>query len=146
MNRENVYAAFFALLQDMQNAPFTTVSRRLAFVEDLAPEYFPCVYQNQVSEQAKQYTFQGVACWGFTLDLYVYAIQPDTDAPSTPLLNPLVDKVCEILGVSSETIGVFEVDGHSCGIMLNGTINTFEGLLKDRAVSVIPIALTVPFA
>lgn len=136
MNRESIYEA---LKQQAVNlGVFTTVSRRLAYVEELAAELFPACYQNQTHESPAVAAFEYVASWHFDVEWYVYALQPDTSAPSSTILNPLIDAVLSLQGFN------FQADGQTCTIMLNGSINTFEGLDGNRAVARVPLRILVP--
>lgn len=137
MNREAVYDDLKTMLEGL--GIFTTVSRRLAFVEELDPAMFPCIYQNQVLESPGLTVMDGyVAMWFFDVDWYIYALQSDTDAPATTVLNPIVDAVLTV------TASGVELGGVMCSFAVNGAMRTYEGILGDRAVAVLPIRITVP--
>lgn len=138
MTLEPVYAALFAKLGTL-SATFNTISRRLAFVEELAPELFPAVYQLQTDIGTKALTMHGPIVWTIDAHWYVYAHQPITTLPSTTVLNPLIELAVSLLGTSDGSPGTITVAGDTMGLMLNGQIQIFEGLLGDRAVAVIPV-------
>ena len=83
--REQIYSALFAKLQGISG--LTTVSRRLANIQDVQPENFPAAYQIQEKQSAK---YQGSvptrtvlrASWLF----YSYDTDPN-GAPSIGLNN-----------------------------------------------------------
>jgi hypothetical protein len=137
--REQVYSALFAKLQGISG--LTTVSRRLANIQDVQPENFPAAYQIQEKQSAK---YQGSvptrtvlrASWLF----YSYDSDPN-GAPSIGL-NNLVDQACAALAPPSvmqkNTLG-----GLVEYAAIDGDIEIFEGVLGDRAIAIVPIEIVL---
>lgn len=148
MNREEVYAGMFAKIAALKTSgDLAEASRRLMFVEELAPELFPAVYQNQMTERVIHYGTGGPLVWEFCLEWYVYVRQPDTTQPSSPLLNAVLDKALATLGNAADPTqpGTFETpSGVICGCSVNGEIPMWEGILGDRAVARVPLRILVP--
>ena len=138
VDTEAAMAALFALLDPLTQ--FKTTSRRLLFVEDMAPEALPAVFQNQVA-RADQFVLNQLVASDIDLEWYVYCYQGNDDAPSTPILNPLVDAVVNVLPPDS---GVLRVGDVNTTVSRSGPTHYFEGLLGSRAVARIPIRIKVP--
>ena len=137
-SRETVYAALFAKLQSV--AGLTTVSRRLQNVQDVQPENFPAAFQLQ-GEQQNKYTGNTPTIYTWKCDWLLYAYSADpTVAPSTAL-NVLIDAAVAVLApvFGKQTLGGLV---EYCAI--DGSIQVFEGVLDNRAVAVIPIAILLP--
>lgn len=150
MNREAIYAAFFSRFEALVTAgTFATASRDLAFVEEVAPETLPSIYQNQTAEEVATFAGGGVAGWVFDVDLYVYTIKGD-EVPATTPLNALNDAVMGLLGTEQEpgnfTVSGAGVDGVQHAVWINGTIRTWEGILGNRCVTRIPVRIYVPYS
>lgn len=134
---EQVYAATFALLQDLAGANpglFKTVSRRLRLVEEVDPTQMPAVYQHQLTALSTQDTFAGLHMFSYTMDWYVYSYVSDMNQPSTPPLNALVDALLSVFPTEGGSITV-QVNGVTVDMCLNGPVEYFEGLLDTKAVA-----------
>lgn len=150
--REQVYAAAFAKAQTLlatNGGPFAFMSRRLEFVEEVPTENFPNLFQFQTDQEPLLHSLSGPVGWWLDLEWYIGCEQPDTALPSTPILNPLVDAVCDLLTVdpTEPTTLTFEAAGeeYNCAMWITGTIQVWEGLLGNRAVAIIPIRIQVPY-
>jgi len=140
MNREQIYAAFFALVSSTPG--FITTSRRIVHWGDVPQGSQPALFQNQKKEIPS--TNPGLnQVWTLTLDLFIYAhTQMDkTIAPST-IINGLVDAVAASIAPdpvsNKQTLG-----GLAQHAWIDGAIVTDEGVLGDQAVAIIPITIKV---
>ena len=138
--REPVFAALFALLQGA--AAFTTSSRRLVNVQDLAAEAFPAAYQLQGKQIVKKAVitppiYEMEATW------IIYALSNDPNIAPSTVLNPLVDAVLKIL-LPGPLSNALTLGGLVTQCAVSGDIDIFEGVLGDRAVAVIPLQILAP--
>jgi hypothetical protein len=142
LSTEDCYAATFALLETLQPAGnFKTISRRLIHVEDVAPEEMPAVYQLQINRGPFKEVMNGIAVWVLRAHWYIYVSAPDMKAPTTPLLNPRVDEVTQLLPQDDDEAAQVTVNGISVILTLDGAIEFFEGLLGTKSVARIPIKI-----
>jgi hypothetical protein len=139
VDTEAAMAALFALLDPLTQ--FKTTSRRLQFVEDMAPEALPAVFQNQVA-RTDQFVMTQLFASDIDVEWYVYCFQAKTDAASTPILNPLVDAIIEALPPDGGRLVL--ASGAQVTVSRAGPTHYFEGLLGERAVARIPLRLRVP--
>ena len=143
MKREDCYAGLFALLQPLfDNGTLKRISRRLEFAEDAPAENTPGVWQVQIEESKRFDTFGGFAGWTLVVDWYVYITQSDETQPSSPIFNPIMDAVTGVL--PNDVTGTqLIVSNEAVGVVLRDKIRPYEGLLNNKAVIVIPLALIV---
>ena len=149
MVREDVYNAIFALLAPLTTGKeplVLTTSRRLAHIEDVAPETMPAVYQTQIDETPTQDVLAGGVGTQITLQWYVYvgATDPQSTAALSSQLNPIVDAVLGLLPSVANPL-VIQIDNQTCNFR-RGKVQYFEGLLGVKAVAKVEIVVTVPFA
>lgn len=150
MLRELIYDTL--LQRFAATGAYKVSSRRLQFVEEMPAENLPAIFQNQRGESPKQTTVAGIAAWDFDVDLYVYALQPDTNAAATTILNPLLDAITDVFEDDNQYGAQLRVPYTDdtgpqelvCDISINGSIHIWEGILGDRAVAVIPVRVLVP--
>lgn len=136
--REAIYSALFAKVS--QAAAFVTISRRLQHWTDVSSNLQPALYQAQVDETAQ--TVPGLDTpFVLRVDLYIYAntAGDSTLSPST-LLNPLIDAVLNSIAfdkvTNKQTLG-----GMVEYCVVEGKIQTDEGVLGDQGVVIIPIVM-----
>lgn len=141
MNREAIYAALWAKLEALDG--FVTKSRKLLHWNDVSRFEQPALFMAQGKQQAVTVTGQE-SKWILHADVYVY-VQTDGEAPA-PLLNPLLDAVCNAVNEIHPITGRSTLqpqDGQSvieyCRV--EGVIETDEGTLGDQAVAVIPVVM-----
>lgn len=151
--REEAYSALFALLNPLvgtiaSGKPLRVTSRRLEFAEDVPAENTPGVWQLQLDESPHAYSFGGIAAWQLNCDWYIYVTQNNETAPSTPIINPVLDAVMNVLPLSNNVDGGigFSSQGNTCAIMLRDPIRYWEGLLNNKAVVQIPLRILVPLS
>jgi len=138
--REPVFAALFSLLQSA--TAFTTSSRRLVNVQDLAAEAFPAAYQLQGKQIVKKTVitppiYEMEATW------IIYAFSNDPNIAPSTVLNPLVDAVLKVL-IPAPLSNALTLGGLVTQCAVSGDIEIFEGVLGDRAVAVIPLQILAP--
>ena len=139
MNREPVYAALFALVQNA--APFVTASRRLRHWSDVAAAEQPALFAIQKSETAEERRPLPVK-WRARVDLYLYAQAPDELTPPATVMNPLLDAVEAALAPDPAS-HVQSLGGLVQHCWIAGRIETDEGVLGGQAVAIVPIEILV---
>ena len=144
MNREPVYAALFALLQEAGG--FATASRRLRHWSDVAAIEQPALFLAQKSETAEQR--RGLPTrWACDVDIYLYCHAPDARTSPATILNPLLDAVEAALAPVSQDLvlrNAQTLGGLAYQAWINGKIETDEGTLGDQAVAIVPVRVLVP--
>lgn len=139
MNREPIYAALFALLQNA--APFVTASRRLRHWSDVGAAEQPALFMIQKSETAEAKRPLPPK-WRARVDLYLYAQAPDEATPPATILNPLLDAVEAVLAPDPAS-EVQSLGGLVQHCWIAGKIETDEGVLGGQAVAIVPIEILV---
>ena len=139
MNREPVYAALFALVQNA--APFVTASRRLRHWSDVAAAEQPALFAIQKSETAEERRPLPVK-WRARVDLYLYAQAPDELTPPATVMNPLLDAVEAALAPDPAS-HVQSLGGLVQHCWIAGRIETDEGILGGQAVAIVPVEILV---
>ena len=140
MNREKIYAALFAALQSSAN--FKTASRKLKHWADVEAIDQPALFQAQKTESASTVPGQPTV-WMLYVDVYVYAnTQGDPKIAPSQIINPLIDSIVVALAPNPIqnrcTLG-----GLVEFAVIDGAIQTDEGVLGDQAIAVIPVVLKV---
>ena len=140
INREPIYAALFALLQDA--AEFAVVDRRLRHWSDVSPAAQPALFMTQKTELASIKTLGASTVWTLAVDLFVYAHSSDPYLAPATVLNPLLDAVEAALAPSAVTglqdLGLPAMVQHA---YISGKIETDEGVLGDQAVAIVPVEI-----
>jgi len=140
INREPIYAALFALLQDA--AEFAVVDRRLRHWSDVSPAEQPALFMTQKTELASIKTLGASTVWTLAVDLFVYAHSSDPYLAPATVLNPLLDAVEAALAPSAVTglqdLGLPAMVQHA---YISGKIETDEGVLGDQAVAIVPVEI-----
>lgn len=138
--RESIYAALFAKVS--QAATFVTISRRLQHWTDVAASAQPALFQAQVDETAHTTPGPGLpTSFILRVDLYLYANTGGdaTLSPST-ILNPLMDAVLNALAFEPNS-GKQTLGGLVDYCVVDGRIQTDEGVLGNQGVVIIPIVM-----
>ena len=149
--RDQTYAALLALLDPLltsNGGPLVTTTRRLDIINDVAPELMPYVGQNQDNQEPFAYTMDtGPNGWYFDASWYVYVSAPDMQAPSSPILNAVLDAILDLVSInpSEPTPLTFTAGGevYNFGLWLNGAVQVWEGLLDNKAAAIIPLRIQV---
>lgn len=138
MNREQVYAALFTALSPA--AGFVTKSRRLKHWDDVQASQQPALFISQTGEVGE--TTTGLPTkWRLSVEVYIYVRLQNNQEPG-PVLNPLVDAVCNILNTphvvtGRQNLGLSGVE--YCRV--EGNIQIDEGTLDNQAVAIIPVVI-----
>jgi hypothetical protein len=147
---EDIYNALFELptqalgpVAGGGNGTFKTTTRRLKLVEDVDAGQMPYLGQLQLDILRDIETTQGTLGWEYHAEWYIYVSAPNEDAPSTPLMNPIIDKIRNLFPQEGGSALGFVVDGKVCTI-LHGAIEFYEGLLGSKSVAKIPVIVKVP--
>jgi hypothetical protein len=141
MNRENIYVALFNVVDTAaRGAGAVTISRKLLHWTDVPPVNQPAVFQIQRTESFQQ--ARGVpAKWTLLVDLYVYVnTAEDPQVAPTTKLNPILDAL-ESAFLPCEPDGPVTLGGLVSHAWISGPIETFEGLLGEQEVAIIPIEI-----
>ncbi|MGH8402574.1 MAG: hypothetical protein ACRESO_04095 [Gammaproteobacteria bacterium] len=138
--REPIFSALFAKLSALTE--FTTTSRRLQSIQDIAIENFPAAYQLQ-GKQVVHKKVNVPPIYEMEASWILCAFESDqTIAPSTQL-NALIDDAVGALEPDATT-NANTLGGLVTQCTIEGDIEVFEGVLGDRAVAIIPIRILVP--
>jgi hypothetical protein len=140
-SRESVFAALFTILQGAY--AWQTCSRRLANIQDLAPEALPAAYQLQ-GPQALKYDGGTPTVGMWQAQWLLYAISDDPNVAPSTQLNAMVDAVLGALKPANGPLVRNTLGGRVEYAAAEGDIDIFEGVLGDRAIAVIPIRIQVP--
>lgn len=138
MNRESIYAAFFALISAVPGVVIK--SRRLKHWTDVAPIDQPALFMTQKRENAVQNTNMPTK-WTLHAEVIVYAnVGADYNATPSQILNPIIDAICAAI-TPDEAVGEQTLGGlvHRCRI--DGAIETDEGALGEQGVVIIPVVI-----
>lgn len=139
MNREDIYAALYQKVSAIPGLVIT--SRRLRHWADVPGEQQPALYQAQGGETPITTSGQPSA-WLLRCSLYLYVQVASDDAPG-PVLNPLMDAICNAINEVHPITGRAVLPGvegvEYCRI--NGSIETDEGALGNQAVAIIPVEI-----
>jgi len=143
MVREDIYSAFFSILQSAQG--FQTISRKLAHIDDVPKESMPYAAQNQIRETPFADTLSGPSATQIELSWFIYVAESsDSSVPSAPILNAAVDSVMNLLPSVANPV-TLQVNNQTY-IVIRGPVQYFEGLLGDKAAAKIDFIVRVPFA
>lgn len=138
MNREDIYAALFALLGKLPGV--LTSSRQLKHWDDV--NEFPAVFQSQKTEIANK-SGRGIPTrWTLLVDIYVY-VKVETGQPSSPALNEMLDYITDALAAPEPIDNKQTLGGLVEDCWIDGQITTDEGTLGELAVAIIPVHIIV---
>lgn len=146
INREEIYSTFFALVTS--DPGFKTKSRLWKHFSELDDVETPAIYMTQVREVAER-KGKGLNAWRFYVNLHLYVKvgqQGDMGAIPATILNPLVDKVCDLIQPSGSDFAHNEqtLGGLVEQCAIEGDIITDEGLFGPLGVALIPAVILVP--
>lgn len=139
MNREQIYAALFNRVKDIPG--LVTTGRKLKHFADVPPSEQPALFQTQTGEiPNKQVNLPYV--FELTAELYVYVnTSSDPDAIPATQLNNILDIITESL--KPDWTGYQTLDSLVFNVVIDGKIETDEGVLGDQAYAIIPVKITV---
>lgn len=140
MKREPLYAALFALLQQVPG--IVTCSRRLRHWSDVGRSEQPALFLAQVRETATPGDpAHGLPTkWLLQADLYLY-VYGDSRSPPGIRLNPLLDAIEAALAPTGPMQRTQTLGGLAERCWIEGDIDTDEGTLGDQAVAIIPVRI-----
>jgi len=139
LNREQIYESLFNKVATIPG--FVTTGRKLKHYADLAASEQPAIFQTQTGEVVHKNV--NTPYWfDFTVALYVYVnTSADPEAVPATQINNLLDAIVETL--APNWTGYQTLDGLVFNVVIDGTIETDEGVLGDQAYAIIPIKITV---
>lgn len=144
--REQIYAALFALLQNSLLAPagaFKTVSRRWQDPSQISPADRPALYQVQKDELARTSVIGVPIAWKVGVDLVLYtAGDAEPNVIQSTELNNLLDAV--EVAVQSAAPGLGQTLGRQviyCRI--DGKVEIVENVQGTMAMAVVPITIEI---
>lgn len=119
-------------------------SRRLMHWSDVSYADTPVMYlvrHSESNQKARGLTDR----WTLNFHIYVYVITAN-DIESVPamLMNPILDSIQAMFEPDDMTNYALTLDGLVSHVAIQGEIETDEGLLGDKAVSIIPVEVLVP--
>jgi hypothetical protein len=139
MNREAIYSALFARLQNAY--AWNTASRRLLHWSDVTALQQPAMFLAQAGEQPQTISHQP-SKWKLNVKVWVYAnCQTAAGPAASSVLNPLLDAVQAAIAPNGSGLETQTLGGLVEWVRIEGNIETDEGLLGDQAVAVIPVTL-----
>lgn len=139
MNREAIYSALFARLQNAYE--WATASRILEHWSDVPSIQQPAMFLTQVNEQAITQTRQPTR-WMLSAKVYLYAhSQTQNGVPPSIILNNLLDAITNAMKPENAVKEVQDLGGLVEYARIEGVIETDEGLLGEQAVAIIPISI-----
>jgi hypothetical protein len=135
MDSEAIYQALFMRLRQAQG--FVTYSRRLRHWNNTAEAEQPSLMTSEGRRLLRQ--TKGVpAIHELFLNVFLYAIENDTERSPAEKLNPLIDAVVNVIGVDS-----FSDHAQTLGGLVSHcwveSVETDEGTLGNQAVAMITI-------
>ena len=136
--REPIYSALFAQLAAISG--LVTTSRRLLHWTDCGPNMQPALFMTQGAEDATSQQKGLPYKWALSVKVWVYVNVQDGQAPA-PVINPILDQITALLtpiNGNKLTLG-----GLVDELIIDGTIETFEGTLGNQEVAVVPIKILV---
>lgn len=139
MNREAIYSALWAKLEALDG--FVTKSRKLLHWNDVKGYDQPALFMAQGDMQAVTTTGQETK-WLLRVDVYLYV--QTAGEPPAPIMNPLIDAVCNAVNAVHPITGktALVVDGADVEYCrVEGAVETDEGTLGNQAVCIIPIMI-----
>jgi hypothetical protein len=138
MNREQIYTALFVALTDAPG--FKTRSRRLKHWNDVPAQDQAAWFMSQTGEVAM--TVSGMPTkWRLSVEIYIYTRLQDKQDPG-PVLNPLIDGICNILNTPHPITGVQSLNLNNVAwAAVEGNIQIDEGTLDNQAVAIIPVVI-----
>ena len=146
--RETIYAAFFALVSG--DATFKTKSRLWQHWSDVPAELQPALFMTQVVQAAKADRTGIPTIWELGARIYLYAnVGQQSDGGKAPaqILNPLVDKICDLIQPAQPGSGMITNEQTLGGLVtkcrISGDLVTDEGLLGPQGVVMIPVKILV---
>lgn len=142
-NRENIYAALFALISSQQVYAWKQTSRRLKLWTDVPVEYCPALFQYEGEDES--YTWSQMPNPVVTLraKLFVYTKCPEPEIGATQL-NNIMDA---LHGVLMPTAGPMLMSGkqtlgglvQSCRI--SGNVDRTPGDIDGEGMLMVPIEI-----
>lgn len=138
MIREPIYAALFAQLQKV--AGIATCSRRLLHWADLDEQMQPAIFMTQGNQLAST-QLKGISYkWDLDVKIWIYVRVPDEASPS-PIINPILDQIEALIATVA---GYKNTLGGLCDeLIIDGSIETFEGTLGSQEVAIVPVKILV---
>jgi hypothetical protein len=144
--REQIYAALFALLQSALQSPagpFRTVSRRWQDPAQISPADRPALYQVQKEETARTSVIGVPIHWKIGLDLVAYtAGDAEPGVVQSTELNNLLDAVERALQTAAP--GMAQSLGKQVNYCrIEGKVEIVENVQGTMAMAVIPILIEI---
>lgn len=130
MNREAVYSALWAKLDALDG--FVTKSRKLVHWNDVKRYDQPALFMAQGDMQALTLTGRETK-WILRADVYLYV--QTAGQPPAPVMNPLIDAVCNAVNAVHPVTGKTDLTADGADIeycRVEGTVETDEGRLANR--------------
>lgn len=139
ITREQVYKALF---DKVKQAPgLITTDRKLKHFSDVPPSEQPALFQTQTGEVPYKQVNTPYR-WDYHAELYVYCnTSSDPAALPATQLNNIIDAIVDFL--KPDWTGFQTLGGLVFNVVIDGKIETDEGVLGEQAYAIIPVKITV---
>ena len=140
MNRELIFSTLFSKVSSA--APFVTAERQVKLWNDVPPSEQPALFMGQGDQNVT--TKVGLPSrYDMQVSLYVYCNRESDPAElAATQLNNKIDAIQEALKPFIVT-GYNTLGGLVFNCVIEGRIETDEGLLGPQSVAIIPVKITV---
>jgi len=140
MNRELIFSTLFNLIAN--NPSLVTTDRQVRPWSDVPPSEQPALFMGQGDEHA--ITRPGFPTkWEMQANFYLYCNRSDDPAElAATQINNLLD-VIELALKPSPVTGYNTLGGLVFNCVIDGRIETDEGLLGPQSVAILPIKITI---
>jgi hypothetical protein len=147
-NRDAIYSALFALIvgDPALAGKFVSTGRFLRFFEDVAPEQCPALYMVQEGESwvRKGKGIPPIRTLRCKLVMYAYSGDPLTGTLPATLANAMLDVVDVALNSPPSPDNAVTLGGLVDHVYMEGEVRIFEGLLQEKTIVTVPIAMLLP--
>jgi hypothetical protein len=140
MNRELIFSTLFNLIAS--TSPFVTTGRQVIPWSNVPPSEQPALFMGQGDQNAAVKTGFPTK-WGMQAHFYLYCNRSDDPAElAATQLNNCLDAIEQALKPSPVT-GYNTLGGLVFNCVIDGRIETDEGLLGPQSVAVVPVTITI---
>ncbi len=141
-SRETYYGAFFALLQGLAPATFTTVTRVLKSPTDLNSADYPYLCMKVADQPIAPGPSDLQQRHTLGAHLFVYSENPDSNISPDIALNGLLDAIEGAM--APDGTGRLTLGGLVNHCRIEGAVEVFSGANAQIAVAIVPVKILVP--
>ena len=141
MNRELIFETLFNLVSGI--APFVTTSREVRPWTDVMPSEQPALFMGQGNQNVIA-RIGLPSKYEMEVALYLYCNRGSDPAElAATQINNLIDAIQKALNPTSPVTGVNTLGGLVFNCVIDGRIETDEGLLGPQSVAIIPVKVLI---